>query len=158
MANIYKTWQERIDSGVFTKSMCQQFGQAIARQAAGYPAHGKRTNIDREEANLLYDRIHERGGVRLTPEHETQGLEWLRKYGTKVLDLPAVALDLFSHFLYMGDVEISDGYSNQTLPVWRIVLTDGREIDYYNAAWQTGDATGWWWVADAKREREAMNR
>lgn len=144
----FKTWTNRIESGVFTKSQCNQFSSAVARIAQGMNPHGKEIVLTAEEAEKLVEAIHEHG-VRLTDEHTQQGLDWLRKYGQKVLDLPSDALDLFSHFSYHGGVETYGPYDNGSLPLWRINLSDGRAIDYYNAAWQgrPGEGLhGWWWV------------
>lgn len=145
---IYRTWLERIDSGTFTAAECRQWCQAVARLAAHEPPRGKRTNLETAEAERLWDRLHDQGGVRLTEDHETQGRRWLEKYGTKVLGIPADVLALFDHFSFHGDAHL-DGWAT-SLPIWRVHLTDGRTFDYYNQAWQAGAygaAAGpaWWW-------------
>lgn len=147
MANIDTTWRVRIQEGVFTKSMCQQFTSAVARSAAGYPMQGRPTNLLPRQCESLVRILRKRGGVRLTDEHTAQGVSWLTKYGTKVLGLPEEVMANFSHFLYTGNIVTFN--ERRTFTVWRIVLTDGRMVDYYNAAWQGGgDDQGWRWVED----------
>lgn len=135
---IDKVWQDRIDSGTFTKGECQQFTNYIARAAEGLQTYGRRTNLTGDQCCDLLRKLVERGGVRLTSTHSDQGLTWLRKYGHKIFgaELAADIVANFSHFLYLGDIRTYGQWRNGTLPVWRIVLTDGRIYDYWNAAWQ----------------------
>lgn len=146
MANIDTVWRERIASGVFGKSMCQQFTSAVARAAAGYPMQGRPTNLLPRQCESLVRILRRKGGVRLTDEHTAQGVAWLTKYGAKVLGLPEEVMANFSHFLYTGNIVTFS--ERHTFTVWRIVLTDGRMVDYYNAAWQTANDQGWRWVED----------
>ena len=146
---IYREWCKRIDSGTMNKAQCQQFARAACTLAAGYRAGGKRTALTTEEARDLWDRIHDRGGVRLTDEHTAQGLAWLKSRDGLKLGLPDGALEHFDHFLFMGDADITfTGYWSASTPIWRIVLTDGRMIDYVARSWQSGGANEWWWAID----------
>ena len=148
---IYRTWLDRIESGVLTKAQCQQFCRVVNTQVLGYAPQGHRTNLTAQEAHALHDRIHERGGVLLTPEHEKQGIEWLRsRNGRKALGLPAEIVDGFHHFSFQGDAELtSNGYWVQSAPVWRIHLADGRTFDYFCNSWQSGQARSEWWETRA---------
>lgn len=152
----YRNWQERIDSGTFTKAQCGQFARAVFRLAEGEEARGFRTTLTADEAQRLVAALKARGGVRLTQEHTEQGLSWITKYGAKVVGLPSEAVDGFSHFLFVGNAVI-DRY--MTAPIWRIVLKDGRCIDYWTTAWQAGNDNGWSWTRDSRHaEREESNR
>jgi hypothetical protein len=137
---IYRTWDGRIESGVFTKSQCQ----AWARTVLPLVQHGTtraKTSLTTGEALLFAAKIDERGGMRLTDEHTAQGLAWLDRYASKRLPtIPSDWRERFSHFLYMGDGQDYGRSSDwrQYVPVWRIVLTDGEQWDYYALAWQTG--------------------
>lgn len=140
MTKIYDEWCDRIDSGTLTKGQCSQFVNFIARCAEGYTPHGRKTNLTGDECVELVRRLVRRGGVRLTTEHTDQGVNWLAKYAHKIFG-PELADEInakFSHFLFLGDFRVYGTYYNGTLPVWRIVLTDGRMFDYWNAAWQVG--------------------
>lgn len=144
-SRIARVWRGRIDSGRFSKAECLQFTQAVVRVAAGYSARGKRTNLQPWEAHELVAYLRGRGGVSLTPDHTAQGLAWLQRHGPRVLGVPAGLVRLFGSFGYHGEARVDGG---STLPVWRVHLTDGRAFDYYNAAWQTGNGRGWWWVGE----------
>lgn len=151
-SRIARVWEDRIESGVMTKSQCQQFARVVALQAAGYQPTGHRTNLTYDEALALYDRIEERGGVRLTPEHTEQGLAWLRRFGTKKVGLPDGILDRFSHFTYDGHAEVTvNAYGMAwAVPFWTIHLTDGSAIEYFCNAWQSGnERADWYWVTRA---------
>lgn len=144
-----KVWEDRIDSGFMTKPQCQQFTRVVSLQAAGYAPTGHRTNLTREEAERLYDRIEERGGVRLSPEHTEQGLAWLARFGAKKVGLPDGVLDRFSHFTFDGHAEITDnGYRYASaVPYWTIHMTDGTSLEYFCFAWQQGiERAGWNWL------------
>lgn len=142
---IFRTWLARIDSGVLTKAQCQQFCRVVNTQVLGYDPQGHRTNLTPGEAERLWDVIHDRGGVLLTPEHEAQGVEWLRKYGQRKLNLPQAALDDFHHFSFQGDAELtSNGYWVQAAPVWRIHTNAGRRFDYFCNSWQNGNPRAEW--------------
>lgn len=134
--SIFRTWCYRIDSGVFSKAQAAQFAAAIYRQAIGYEQRGKRTNISITQADDLFARMIARGGVRLTPEDDAAGFVWLLKYGRRnygeTFPLEDIR-DNFSHFLFRGKAEI---YGRSTLPIWRVVLKDGRTFDYYSIPWQ----------------------
>jgi len=150
----YHVWVDRIASGRFTKGQCSQFGAAIARRAAGFTPHGKRTALTDRECRTLAGLLRARGGVLLTEEHTEQGLTWLERYGARVLGWTetehAEIIGRFSHFTYRGDVKVygESPYYGGTLPIWRVHLHDGRRLDYYNAAWQSGETDGaaWWWI------------
>lgn len=151
MSNIFRTWQDRIASGTFTKSYCQQFTSCIARMALGYAPHGRNTALTYDQAEELARALRRLGGVGLTPDHTEQGLTWLRNNARRVFgdDFPIDRVtDDFSHFTYQGEILIYGIYNNGTLPEWHIHLKDGSEIVYHNAAWQGGDRTanGWRWV------------
>lgn len=147
--NIYSVWLNRIENGIFTKGQCQQFTNFIARSAAGYQPFGRKTNLTGDQCAELVAALAREGGVRLTDEHTEQGVQWLIRYGHKIFGAELGDIgEQFSHFLYMGDFRVFGTYHNGTLPVWRIVLKDGREYDYWWAAWQGGeDASGFEEVA-----------
>lgn len=151
--SIYKTWQERIASGVLTKSQCQQFGKAVAMQAAGYEPGGMKTNLTAGESKILMSIMKDRGGVRLTEEHTAQGLAWIASRAGKELfgeDVQSKILADFSHFRFMGDIEISGtSYWPQATVVWRIHLNDGTMIDYYTGSWQSGRTGTWRYVRES---------
>lgn len=148
----YNKWVDRLWTNILTKAEVQQFAQAVTRRALGAEPHGRRTNLTDEEAKVLYDRLL-CDPVRLTETHTQQGLTWLRDRGAKALDIPAddlaEILANFSHFTWNGAVEFTGPYSNGTLPVWTVHLTDGRVLQYYNGAWQSEPGnTSWWWVRE----------
>lgn len=154
MANIRKVWEDRIEGGIFSKGICQQFTSNIATQARGYMSRGKRSNLTEQDCRELAALLRARGGVKLESTHTEQGLTWLRRNGRKALgaDFPLdEVLSLFDHFLYTGEVAVFGEYANSVLPVWTIVLTDGRQIRYYNSSWQVGaygggGDRGWDWI------------
>lgn len=132
--SIFETWVQRIQSGTFTKSQCSQFATAIATRAVHNNPGGKATNISHDAAKTLCELI-AANPVRLTEEHETQGIKWLLLSGKKVLNLPSDVMDHFDHFEYSGRATIA-GYRGG-VPVWDIITDDGRTIHYSVAAWQT---------------------
>jgi hypothetical protein len=145
--SIFDTWVQRIQSGTFTKSQCQQFATAIATRANGERPGGKNTNISNEAAKTLCNII-AANPVRLTEEHEIQGCKWLLKYGKKVLQLPPDVMDHFDHFEFSGRATIASWRGG--VPVWDIITDDGRTIHYSVAAWQTTTShSPWnqWWEA-----------
>jgi hypothetical protein len=155
MTAIHRTWEQRIISGVFTKAQCNQWAKAVYPQIFHEPPQGHHTNLTADEARSLNELLDTAGGVLLTPEHEAQGIKWLRSYGVKSLGLPQGVIDRFHHFSFQGeakDVSHGNAYRPQYMPVWRIHCTDGEMVDYYNSAWQTGYYPGgssnrsWWQV------------
>lgn len=159
---IYKVWQGRIESRVFTKAQCNQFAAAVVALAEDRPVHGKQTNLTREEAIVLVNMIRMQGGVRLADTHEQQGRDWLRsRAARKALpsDFPFEDVEnLFSHFTYNG---FAQG-TRPGRPIWRIHLTDGRMIDYYNSSWQSGAYGGepdgaWQYVTRAQEMAEKVS-
>lgn len=155
--SIYKVWQARIASRTFTKSLCNQFAAKVVPLSEGREdTRGRRTNLTQGEAEVLVIMLKRQGGVRLTEAHTEQGLTWLRRSWAKAFgsDFPIDdVLANFSHFTY-------NGHEEEGRPVWRIHLTDGRMIDYFNTAWQTGAycAGGpfarWSYVSRGKELRE----
>lgn len=135
----FKTWENRIQSSTFSKGQCQQFAAAVVPLSQGAHPGGKRTNLSQEEASDLLALVRKAGGVRLEERHELEGRRWLTLYAAKRLALPESVLENFSHFSYQGGAV-------RHLPVWRIHLSDGRSVDYYASAWQSGDSeAAWWW-------------
>lgn len=137
--SIFRTWQKRLESGVFTKSQCQQWARVIVPLTQDREPRGHRTNLTADEADVLMVHMRNAGGMRLTDEHTAQGLSWLIQNAKKRLpDLPDV-WNAFSHFLYMGEAEsYGTSYARMYVPVWRIVLRDGTAWDYFTLSWQTG--------------------
>lgn len=151
MSAIYRTWVARIDSGVFTKAQCRQWANAVYPLARGGQARGAKTNLTQEEAGLLTSHMYRAGGVRLTPAHEAQGIDWLRKYGTRQVGVPKDVIDNFDHFTFHGQASDIGHRWEHWVPVWRIHCTDGHSVDYFTVAWQAahyqdGPAASWWWV------------
>lgn len=151
MTKAYKTWVDRIESGVFTKAQCGQFARAVVAIAEGGTSRGKRTNLTQEEARMLVDAIKFRGGVRLTSDHAEQGFRWFERYGRKVLGLGErfheEVVREFDHFTYNGEAADSGTTSFYVIvPVWRIHLRDGRMYDYYATSWQSGGDSRLWSV------------
>lgn len=153
LSSIYRTWKERIDSGVIRTSLVRQFAAAVVPLAHGLRAGGFHTNLSRHEAELLLDQLRTRHGVRLPDDDEAKGFGWLERNGKRSVGLPDAAIDLFDHFSYQGDAwNYGSGAWPHHVPVWRIHLTDGRAIDYANVPWQaraydgTSDPYGWSWV------------
>lgn len=142
MSNIYQTWCDRIDSGIFTKGQCQQWAHAVYALSVDEMPSGATTKLDNAEARQLRTRLRE-NPVGLTSDHTAQGLDWLRKYASKRLpNLPAdVYGERFSRFVFRGeavDCTAGQGWRTFYSPVWRIITTDGAAWDYYATAWQGG--------------------
>lgn len=155
-SKIFRTWQQRLEDGVLTKSLCNQFAKSITTQAFGCESRGFKSNLTPDEARVLHAQIREQGGVRLTPEDEAAGLTWLKRNGVKPeprgLGLHQAAVDLFSHFTYNGEAT-TFGWRG-CVPDWQIHLTDGRIIEYSWVPWtamayERGayEGIGWRWVA-----------
>lgn len=126
---IYRRWCKRIDSNAFTMSECRQFAQAVLPLSEDLPAGGKRTNLEPHEARALRQRIWNLGGIRLDEATTKVGLDWLRRYGTKTLGIPAEAIDHFDHFTFEGD-----GHKGH--PMFVLHTIHGREIEYHRVPWQ----------------------
>lgn len=157
--HIYKVWQERIASGTFTKSECQQYAAVIARTLKGREPRGKRTNLTLDMCIMIDAILRQNQGVTLTEEHTAQGLAWIGSRQGRAFfgeNAQQHILSAFDHFRFMGDAEIGP---NNSTPVWRIMLKwgDGRMIDYTTASWQErayNGATGsWQYVTDADDRR-----
>lgn len=150
----FRDWSARVESGVFTRGHVRQWYNRIARTHLDLMPHGAKSALTPDECDELVAMLRARDGVRLTDEHTEQGLGWLKRNARRVFG-PEFPLDHvtehFSHFLYRGEILTYGAHNNGTLPVWTIVLTNGGEIDYHNAAWQgahyekDGTANGWEW-------------
>jgi hypothetical protein len=150
-----RAWVKRVERGVFNKAQCNQWAKAVFSQSRYEPPQGARTNLTMDEAIDLMEILDSKPGVRLTPEHEKQGIEWLRSYGVKRLGLPQEVIDKFDHFSFHGqgrDVSGGGSYRANWMPVWRIHTTDGGEYDYFSSAWQSaaypigGSPDRQWWL------------
>lgn len=159
MTDAYGRWEERMKSGTFSMSQARQFGKAITSRVAGYVPSGARTNLTGHEAVALAATLL-RAPVRLTAEADAAGLRWIETYGRRTFgpDFPlAEVVDLFSHFTYAGGTwfygehEWRGEHHADALPIWRVNLTDSRELHYWRCPWQSYQATdearqGWWWA------------
>lgn len=141
--NAFRTWQNRIDSGVFTKAQCNQFAAAVSRLAMELEPRGRRTSLTLDEARNLRTLLRERGGVALTPSHRAQGYEWLRNNYHR-LNIPSEVVENFSHFTFQGDLQRVGPHLSY--PMWRVHMIDGRAIDYYYSPWQAFGEGGWRWA------------
>lgn len=141
-STIYRTWRERIESGVFTKAQCNQWAQAVVPTAYGESPRGKKTNLSQEEAEKLVTLMERGEGVSLTTEHTEQGIAYLRRYGAKKIGIPQEYIDAWESFTFQGRTA-SEDFGSHT-PVWQFTTTTGYEIAYYTTSWQSGNASDWW--------------
>lgn len=146
----YLTWQERIASGVLTKSQTNQFTHAIATRARGEYPRGRHINITVDEAKALVAQLRD-NPVRLTDEHTTQGITWFARHAAKALSMPATevldVVDHFDHFSWDGSVAVYGVYANTAVPVWTVHLDDKRELRYHYAPWVNGvDESDYTWT------------
>jgi hypothetical protein len=138
MTQIYRTWKQRIESGSLSHALCRQWAQAVIPIANGEMSSGKRTNLTRDEATDLLD-LMPSSGLRLDPSHSALGLEWLQRYGTDLIGIPAEVIRDFERFTFHGEamkVQTETGWRTQHYPIWRIHTTDGQTVDYFCGPWQ----------------------
>jgi len=144
----FRLWSARIGGGRITRYQCVQWAHAVAGPGDyGYQAHGKRTNLTRQEAAALCDQLAEivertGDGLALTDDHQEAGRAWMRKYGADV-GLPVVGSDGATvevvRFAFVGAYDYDEGENDWRgimAPRYRTHLADGRTFDYAPTPWQ----------------------
>lgn len=149
----FRLWSDRIDGGTITRYQCIQWAHAVQGLIQGW-AGGKRTNLTTEEAERLWDKLHDLpNGLALTPDHQEAGRVWMRKYGARV-GLPVTdenghPIDVHA-FSFVGAHAYDTGAWRPTMaPIYRTWLADGRVFDYAPTPWQAsaygqGKLPLWW--------------
>jgi hypothetical protein len=153
---VFQTWIERLDAGTLTHSQILQAGRVISAHALrGSIPGGRRTSLTYDEAQSLFGRLGN-NPVRLYPDHEQQGFDWLVRRGQAELEGMDDAVhdsitDRFDHFEWDGRVEIDGNWPYvSVVPVWTVVLGDGRRYRYYFASGWRDDRgnKGRLWLAE----------
>lgn len=127
----YRKWRDRIDSGTFTKSevnaWCGRSGIAEMAHTGRPPFHV--TNMTVTEACQLDDRLYARGGVFLTPEHTTEGIDWALCASRKVREqFPSGYLEACS--LREVTFKFIDGYCETVAGSARLAITPRYDVTY----------------------------
>lgn len=139
-STICRRWKQRIESGVFTVSLCRQWAHAVVPLSESLEPGGFRTNLKDHEARELRELIVARpeGGVLLNDEDTDRGLRWLQRYGVKRIEFPEQLLNDFDHFTFEGHARTM--YSANRVagswPKYVFHTTDGIEAEYYATPWQ----------------------
>ncbi len=153
-SQIFKTWMNRIESGIFTKSQCQQWASAVVPLSNGDRPRGKATRLTPSEARQLRSAIVRRGGGKLTVEHTNQGMRWLGNGGAERVGLPSDWLARFRGFYFDGrSVNIQPNWGVY-VPLWLVDL-DNEVWAYYAASWQSGSSDAGAFLVSEKVTRVA---
>lgn len=125
-SSMFREWQRRIVSGLATTAQIRQLCQV----SIGW---GKATKLTPEEAEEILCELSVRY-IGLVARDEQKGIEWLRKYGSKSLGLDQEIIDSIERIEYRGD-RVALNHRSE-LPVWHVILSDGRSFSYWSASWQ----------------------
>lgn len=128
---IFRRLRDAIETESLTKGQIQGF--------VHYP-DGRRTNLTVAEHDELYDMLRARP-IRLTPDHEAKAIAFLRRYRSRIHNLPAEVVDDFHHFTFDGDsFELRREYGPPfSTPVWMLHTNAGDIWRYYVGSWQSGN-------------------
>ena len=133
--SIFRTWQDRLNTGELTKGQINQFVSGIYAKACG-DIGGKTSNLTQEEAEILVTRV-EQNPVRVTEQQAQQGRVWLARYW-KRLGLPELDYASITHFTFDGAEEHSNGYRSSFSPIYTAYFPNGQQLTYHPTPWQAG--------------------
>jgi len=157
MSKQLTTWLERVNAPTISHANVIQLYSCIYPLSRGAHPGGKKTNLDREEAQEIIQAVFHRArlnnGIRAEAANEQRARDWLTE-NRRQFDLPDVDYRSIVEFRLVGFHIYSENDGWMTCsPVWRCAFPDGSQLDYAPTAWQASMAKQkrqFWWRWESK--------
>ena len=136
MSKLYNKYINILKSGVMSELEIMNFRSVIAG------SKGSLDDIQRQQLKEQFYILMPEQGYRLTIEHSTKGIEFLRRFTFKKTGSLKVAairclgereIDAIKDYAYFTFTELysHSPYNDYTLPVYSLYTNEGHGFDYY---------------------------